>query len=103
MKIKKNLSDAEMFRGFEETESFETAFLQDDSEKRKIKSAVKREKSEEEEILLPPETREKLNRCLLEVSMAWLKSKGGDMEWKVLREGTTITLQPAPSKKRGNK
>ena len=95
MKIKKNLSDAEMFRGFEETESFETAFLQDDSEKRKIKSAVKREKSEEEEILL--------NRCLLEASMAWLKSKGGDMEWKVLREGTTITLQPAPSKKRGNK
>lgn len=103
MKIKKNLSDAEMFRGFEETESFETAFLQDDSEKRKIKSAVKREKSEEEEILLPPETREKLNRCLLEASMVWLKSKGGDMEWKVLREGTTITLQPAPSKKRGNK
>lgn len=45
MKIKKNLSDAEMFRGFEETESFETAFLQDDSEKRKIKSAVKGKKA----------------------------------------------------------
>lgn len=102
MKIKKNLSDAEMFRGFEETESFETAFLQDDSEKRKIKSVTKGKKSAEE-ILLPPETREKLNRCLLEAGMAWLKSKGGDMEWKVLREGTTITLQPAPSKKRGNK
>ena len=80
-----------------------TEMIEADSEKRKIKSAAKRKKSEEEEILLPPETREKLNRCLLEASMAWLKSKGGDMEWKVLREGTTITLQPAPSKKRGNK
>ena len=46
MKIKRNLSDADMFRGMEEEESFETALLSDDSRRvklRKNSSAIKKE------------------------------------------------------------
>ena len=46
MKIRKNLSDADMFRGVEEEESFETALLSDDScriKLRKNSSAIKKE------------------------------------------------------------
>ena len=46
------------------------------------------------------EAQEKLNRCLLEVSMEWLKDKGGDVEWKVIREGLSIIIKPAPAKKK---
>ena len=87
MKIKRNLSDADMFRGMEEEESFETALLSDDSRRVKLRK-------------LPPEAIEKLNRCLLEVSMEWLKDKGGDVDWKVVREGTSIIIKPAPAKKK---
>ena len=47
MKIKRNLSDADMFRGIEEEESFETAVLNDDSRSLKIRknfSAIKKGK-----------------------------------------------------------
>ena len=91
MKIRKNLSDADMFRGVEEEESFETAKL------RKNSSAIKKEA---EAMMLPPEAIEKLNRCILEVSMEWLKDKGGDVDWKVIREGTSIIIKPAPAKKK---
>ena len=37
MKIKKNLSDADMFRGMEEEESFETALLSDDIRRVKLR------------------------------------------------------------------
>jgi hypothetical protein len=51
-------------------------------------------------MMLPPEAIEKLNRCILEVSMEWLKEKGGDVDWKVIREGTSIIIKPAPAKKK---
>lgn len=88
-----------MFRGSSEEETFETSILRDDSEKRRIR-AVKKEESGE--LLLPDEAKEKLNRCLLEASMEWLKGKGGAMEWKVIRDGLTIRIYPAPAKK-GNR
>ena len=100
MKIKKNLSDADMFRGMEEEESFETAILTDDSRNRKFRKNSSAIKKEAESMMLPPEAQEKLNRCQLEVSMEWLKDKGGDVEWKVIREGMSIIIKPAPAKKK---
>ena len=100
MKIKKNLSDADMFRGMEEEESFETAVLSDDSRRVKLRKNSSTIKKEAEAMILPPEAIEKLNRCLLEVSMEWLKDKGGDVDWKVVRDGTSIIIKPAPAKKR---
>ena len=100
MKIKKNLSDADMFRGMEEEESFETALLSDDSRRIKLKKNSSTVKKEAEAMMLPAETIEKLNRCLLEVSMEWLKDKGGDVDWKILRDGISIIIKPAPAKKK---
>ena len=100
VKIKKNLSDADMFRGMEEEESFETALLSDDSRRVKLRKKSSAIKKEAEAMMLSPETIEKLNRCLLEVSMEWLKDKGGDVDWKVVREGTSIIIKPAPAKKK---
>ena len=100
MKIKKNLSDADMFRGMEEEESFETALLSDDSRRVKLRKNSSSIKKEAEAMMLPPGAIEKLNRCLLEVSMEWLKDKGGDVDWKVVREGTSIIIKPAPAKKK---
>ena len=100
MKIKKNLSDADMFRGMEEEESFETAVLTDDSPTRKFKKNSSAIKKEAKAMMLPPDAIEKLNRCLLEVSMEWLRDKGGDVDWKVVREGSSIILKPAPAKKK---
>jgi len=102
VKIKRNLSDADMFRGMEEEESFETAVLTDDSRHKKFRKSSSDIKKEAEAVMLPPEAREKLNRCILEVSMEWLKDKGGNVEWKVVRDGLSIILKPAPSKKKGN-
>lgn len=100
MKIRKNLSDADMFRGVEEEESFETALLSDDSRRIKLRKNSSAIKNEAEAMMLPPEAIEKLNRCILEVSMEWLKDKGGDVDWKVIREGTSIIIKPAPAKKK---
>ena len=100
MKIRKNLSDADMFRGIEEEESFETALLSDDSRRVKLRKNSSTIKKEAETMMLPPEAVEKFNRCLLEVSMEWLKDKGGDVDWKVVREGTSIIVKPAPAKKK---
>lgn len=100
MKIKRNLSDADMFRGMEEEESFETAILADDNHVKKIRKNSSAIKKEAEAMMLPPDAIEKLNRCLLEVSMEWLKDKGGDVDWKVVRDGTSIIIKPAPAKKK---
>ena len=54
MKIKKNLSDADMFRGMEEEESFETAVLTDDSRRLKLRKNSSTIKKEAEAMMLPP-------------------------------------------------
>ena len=100
MKIRKNLSDADMFRGMEEEESFENAVLTDDRRSKKFRKNSSVIKKEAEAMMLPPDAIEKMNRCLLEVSMEWLKDKGGDVDWKVVREGMSIIIKPAPAKKK---
>ena len=55
MKIKRNLSDADMFRGLEEEESFETALLSDDSRRVKLRKNSSAIKKEAEAMMLPPE------------------------------------------------
>lgn len=97
MKIRKNLSDAEMFSGSEETYTFENEILTDDSRKVKVRGLKKKEQ-QNEGMLLPAAAQEKLNRCLLEVSMEWLKAKNGDLDWKVKRDGFKITIEPLPKK-----
>lgn len=91
MKIKKNLSDEEMFKGYVEKESFENAIV---SSKMKNKAAAAKE------LLLPAEAQEKLNQYLLEISMDWFKNGNGDVVWKIYKEQGQIIIKPAPAKKK---
>lgn len=99
MKIKKNLSDAEMLKGFTEEKSFETnIYIQEKSAKnignRKNIPVPKND------LLLPLEIQEKLNKYLLELSMEWFKNGNGEVEWKVYKEKEEIIIKPTPTKKK---
>lgn len=98
MKIRKNLSDEEMLKGFSEELTFENGMYSEE----KVKQAkIKQPKaSDRQELLLPAEAQERLNRFLLEISMEWLKNKNGDCSWKVLKEDGQIIIKPAPVKKK---
>lgn len=97
MKIRKNLSDEEMLKGFSEELTFENGMYAEEkvqqSKVKNIKAANKKE------LLLPEEAVERLNRFLLEISMEWLKNKNGDCSWKVLKENDQIVIKPAARKK----
>ncbi len=96
-KIKKNLSDADMLRGFNEDITFENGmYAEDKVDKKKIKGAKQAPKKE---LLLTEEAQERLNRFLLEISMEWIAGKKGSCSWKVLREGDSIVIKPVPLSK----
>ena len=98
MKIRKNLSDEDMLKGYEEEVSFENAIYGDEPVKnKKLKTA---KKAESKEILLPDEALEKLNRYLLEISMDWFKNTKGEADWKVYKEDGQIIIKPAAAKKK---
>ena len=102
MKIKKNLSDADMLKGFKEAHSFETEILEDGQSAHSLSRPAKvAQKSNE--LLLPAEAQEKLNKYLLELSMEWFKNGNGEVDWKVLKEKDQIIIKPAPSKRKAVK
>ncbi len=91
-KIRKNLSDADMLKGFSEELTFENGMYADEKiSKNKVKA---NKSSEKKELLLPVDAQERLNRFLLEISMEWLKNKNGDCVWKVLKENNQIVIKP---------
>ena len=98
MKIRKNLSDEDMLKGYEEEVSFENAIYGDEPVKnKKLKTA---KKADSKEILLPDEALAKLNRYLLEISMDWFKNTRGEADWKVYKEDGQIIIKPAAAKKK---
>lgn len=98
MKIRKNLSDEDMLKGYEEEVSFENAIYGDEPIKnKKLKTA---KKADSKEILLPDEALAKLNRYLLEISMDWFKNNKGEADWKVYKEDGQIIIKPAAAKKK---
>ena len=101
MKIKRNLSDADMLKGFKEERSFETEILGEDNAANSLRRPTKVVKNGNE-LLLPADAQEKLNKYLLELSMDWFKNGNGEVEWKVLKEKDQIIIKPAPSKKKGS-
>ena len=98
MKIRKNLSDEDMLKGYEEEVSFENAIYGDEPIKnKKLKTA---KKADSKEILLPDEALAKLNRYMLEISMDWFKNTKGEADWKVYKEDGQIVIKPAAAKKK---
>ena len=102
MKIKKNLSDADMLKGFAEAKSFETEILEDSQADNSLRRPGKVVKTGNE-LLLPADAQEKLNKYLLELSMEWFKNGNGEVEWKVQKEKDQIIIKPAPSKRKAVK
>ena len=98
MKIRKNLSDEDMLKGYEEEVSFENAIYGDEPVKNKKLKTSK--KADSKEILLPDEALAKLNRYLLEISMDWFKNTKGEADWKVYKEDGQIIIKPAAAKKK---
>ena len=92
VKIRKNLSDAEMLKGFSEELTFENGMY---AEEKLHQSKIKGGKTPaKKELLLPEDAQERLNRFLLEISMEWLKNKNGNCTWKVLKENGEIVIKP---------
>lgn len=103
MKIKKNLSDAEMLKNFTEAESFETGIYGEETSSFGTKQKPLKGAKKEKELLLPEEAQEKLNKYLLELSMEWFKNGNGEVEWKIYKEKEQIIIKPAPAKKKSGK
>jgi len=95
MKIKKNLSDAEMLKGFAEKESFETAVLKD-SPVKKIKGNVKEEKLPL--LSLPAETIEKLDKAVLQMRIDCKKRGISEVKWQVSSKNEEIILKAVAKK-----
>lgn len=90
-KIKKNLSDEEMLKGFNENLSFENGIY---AEEKLHQPKLKVKSDQRKELLLPEDAQEKLNRFLLELSMEWMKNRNGDCCWKVAKENGQIIIRP---------
>ena len=81
-KIRKNLSDEDMLKGFSEELSFENGIYSEEKTTARMKLKAKAPTPAKQELLLPQDAQERLNRFLLEISMEWLKNKNGDCTWK---------------------
>ena len=98
-KIRKNLSDEDMLKGFSEELSFENGIYSEEKTTARMKLKAKAPAPAKKELLLPQDAQERLNRFLLEISMEWLKNKNGDCTWKVLKEGGQIVIKPVAKSK----
>ena len=98
-KIRKNLSDEDMLKGFSEELSFENGIYSEEKTTARMKLKSKAPAPAKKELLLPQDAQERLNRFLLEISMEWLKNKNGDCTWKVLKEGGQIVIKPVAKSK----
>ena len=98
-KIRKNLSDEDMLKGFSEELSFENGIYSEEKTSARMKLKAKAPAPAKKELLLPQDAQERLNRFLLEISMDWLKNKNGDCTWKVLKEGGQIVIKPVAKNK----
>ena len=98
-KIRKNLSDEDMMKGFSEELSFENGIYSEEKTTARMKLKAKAPAPAKKELLLPQDAQERLNRFLLEISMEWLKNKNGDCTWKVLKEGGQIVIKPVAKSK----
>ena len=98
-KIRKNLSDEDMLKGFSEELSFENGIYSEEKTTARMKLKAKAPAPAKKELLLPQDAQERLNRFLLEISMDCLKNKNGDCTWKVLKVGGQIVIKPVAKSK----
>lgn len=89
MKIKKNLSDADMLRSFSEKLSFENEFSPEESTPKKEKNIKPYTNS-----FMPEEIEEKFSELMLEVRTQLLKENRKNIQWRVKKDGMQIIIYP---------
>ena len=100
-KIQKGLSDADMMKGFVETETFETAILKDNaSTGNKLGAKVKSHKAEDDfyQEFLTERIKTEIGKLLLAIKMDYFKEDVKDFSIQVKRNGQHIVLETAPKK-----
>lgn len=95
MKIRKNLSDSEMLKGFVEKETFETAVHKDNN----TVSAKPKPKEEQTPMLsLPVQTIEKLDKEILQMRIKYKSQGVNELKWQLTVKNDEIILKAAPAK-----
>lgn len=100
-KIQKGLSDADMMKGFVETETFETAILKDNATTgNKLGVKVKSHKTEDDfyQEFLTERIKTEIGKLLLAIKMDYFKEDVKDFSIQVKRNGQHIVLETAPKK-----
>jgi hypothetical protein len=96
-KIKKNLSDSEMFKGWQEQPTFETDII--DEPVRPTVKALKKDPVEDiNSAYLTPELKESIGKALLELKLNLYKEGIVDYQIKVLCQGNQVLLTAVPPK-----
>lgn len=100
-KIQKNLSDADMFKGFSDEESFEDKMLKMDegivlkTVKQNTKKAQEKSQDDFYREFLTDNLTAQIGKALLDIKMAYFKD-GCDFSIQVKRDGRNIVLETAP-------
>ncbi|MGL5511693.1 MAG: hypothetical protein ACRDBM_00435 [Sporomusa sp.] len=97
VKIKKNLSDAEMMKGWQQQPSFETDFT--DEPVQPITKLQKKDLAEDiNNAYLTPELKEAVGKALLELKLNLYKDGIVDYQIKVSCQGNQVLLTAVPPK-----
>lgn len=99
-KIKKGLSDQDMFKGFVEEESFETAVLRDEEEK-KTKIAKRNAPTSQEAFyreFLTEAIETQIGKALLDIKMEYYREDVSSFFVEVRKDGKNIVLVTGPKK-----
>lgn len=96
-KIKKNLSDSDMFKGWQEESTFETEIL-DEPDPQPVKFAKKEPTEDINSAYLTPELKESIGKALLELKLNLYKQGIVDYQIKVACESNQVVLSAVPAK-----
>lgn len=100
-KIRKNLSDQDMFKDFVEEETFETAMLKDEAVK-SVKGSKKKTPAQSKEAFyrdfLTETVQTQIGKALLDIKMEYFKDGVGDFFIQVKKDGRNIVLETGPKK-----
>ena len=100
-KIQKGLSDADMMKGFQEQETFETAILKDDATTvRKANNKLNPAKTDDDfyQEFLTGRIKTEIGKLLLAIKMDYYKEDVKDFSIQVKRNGKDIVLETSPKK-----
>ena len=97
-KIKKNLSDAEMFKGWQEEPTFETELEEEQPVRQPVASARKEPADDINSAYFTPELKEAVGKALLELKLTMYKAGTVDYQIKVSCQGNQVLLTAIPAK-----